>query len=85
MVLCLYFIPFAPKRTKSVWVYSRKILGLSIVRSSLAVVSSYYAFGQSIIDKEDMSLVSFRMKEGEEDYTMFIFKDKQIKFRQVQP
>ena len=49
------------------------------------MVSSYYAFGQSIIDKEDKSLVSFRMKEGEEDYTMFIFKDKQIKFRQVQP
>lgn len=50
-LVVLYFIPFAPKRTKSVWVYSRKILGLSIVRSSLAVVSSYYAFGQSIIDK----------------------------------
>ena len=50
-IVVLYFIPFAPKRTKSVWVYSRKILGLSIVRSSLAVVSSYYAFGQSIIDK----------------------------------
>ena len=54
LLLCLvvlYFIPFAPRQTRSAWVYSRSILGYGRMRASWFLVRSYFAFGKSIIDK----------------------------------
>lgn len=54
LLLCLvvlYFIPFAPRQTRSAWVYARRILEYSRMKSSWFLVKSYFAFGKSIIDK----------------------------------
>lgn len=49
--IVLYFIPFAPKATKSIWYYSRKRLGQNAL-SSLKILSlNYYRLGQTLIDK----------------------------------
>lgn len=52
--LCLvvpYFIPFAPKATRSIWTYSRRILKQSRLKSIALLFKNYYCFGQTIIDK----------------------------------
>ena len=52
--LCLvvvYFIPFAPKATASVWQYSRRILHYNIPRSISMLFRNYYRLGQVLIDK----------------------------------
>lgn len=50
-MVVLYFIPFAPKATKSIWYYSRNILRKNR-RSSIGMLFlSYYRFGQTLIDK----------------------------------
>lgn len=52
--LCLvvtYFIPFAPKATRSVWVYSRRILRQGRLRSVGFLFRNYYRLGQTLIDK----------------------------------
>lgn len=46
-----YFIPFAPKSTRSVWLYNRQIRGLGILRSIQELYLHYYSFGQTLIDK----------------------------------
>lgn len=50
-LVVVYFIVAAPSQTRSVWVYSRRILRYGHLRSAGFLFRSYYAFGQSIIDK----------------------------------
>lgn len=47
----IYFIPFAPKATKSIWFYSRHILRLNRRSSVKMLVRNYYRLGQTLIDK----------------------------------
>ncbi len=52
--LCLvvpYFVVFAPAQTRSTFVYSRRILHYSVLRSVFFVFRSYYALGRSLIDR----------------------------------
>ena len=49
--IVLYFIPFAPKATKSIWFYSRKILKKSTFQSVKILFCNYYRLGQILIDK----------------------------------
>jgi predicted LPLAT superfamily acyltransferase len=49
--IVLYFIPFAPKATGSIWYYSRKILNKGILSSIGMLFRNYYRFGQTLIDK----------------------------------
>jgi len=46
-----YFIPFAPKATKSSWFYWRKIHGKSRLQALRMLYIHYYRFGQVMIDK----------------------------------
>ena len=50
-LIVLYFIPFSPKSTRSIWYYARTILRLGIVSSAMFIIKSYYRFGQVLIDK----------------------------------
>ena len=47
----VYFIPFAPKATSSVWYYSRKILGNSRIYSLIFLYKNYFNLGVALIDK----------------------------------
>lgn len=47
----IYFVPFAPRQSRSVWIYARRILGRSRLKSAGFIVRSYFAFGKSIIDR----------------------------------
>ncbi|MCL1821812.1 MAG: hypothetical protein FWG22_03205 [Prolixibacteraceae bacterium] len=49
--IVVYFIPFAPKATKSIWNYNRKILKNNIIKSVSKLFLHYYRFGQTLIDK----------------------------------
>ena len=49
--IVIYFIPFAPKATKAIWLYNRQRRGLSIWASIKELYCHYYAFGQTLIDK----------------------------------
>lgn len=50
-LVVVYFIPFAPKATKAIWSYNRRILKYGAIKSALALYRHYYVFGQTIIDK----------------------------------
>lgn len=52
--IVVYFIPFAPKATRAIWRYNRKIRKLGIFRSVTELYCHYYLFGQTIIDKVAM-------------------------------
>ncbi len=47
----LYFIPFAPKATRSIWNYNRKIRGLGRLASVRELYMHYFTFGMTLIDK----------------------------------
>jgi predicted LPLAT superfamily acyltransferase len=47
----IYFIPFAPSATRSLWFYYRRILRRSILVTPLLIYKHYFVFGQTIIDK----------------------------------
>ena len=47
----IYFIPFAPKATRSVWDYYRKTLHKGRFRAMWKLMRHYYLFGQTIIDR----------------------------------
>lgn len=49
--VAVYFIPFAPKGTKSSWFYFRKIHKQSVFKASINIYRNYFAFGQAIIDR----------------------------------
>lgn len=50
-LVVLYFIPFAPKATKSTWFYARHILKYNRIRSLKMLLLNYYRLGQILIDK----------------------------------
>lgn len=52
--IVIYFIPFAPKATKSIWQYNRKKRQLGFLRSIKELYCHYYVFGQTLIDKVAM-------------------------------
>jgi len=47
----VYFIPFAPAATRSVWKYYRKIHGFGFFKSLRLLYMNYYSFGRVLIDK----------------------------------
>jgi len=47
----VYFIPFAPSATRSVWKFSRIILGKGRCASFFFIYKNFYSFGRAIIDK----------------------------------
>lgn len=63
-----YFVPFAPKATKSIWFYARNILKLSVTNSALMLIRNYYSFGQILIDK-------LALKAGMQDKYNFRFEN----------
>ena len=50
-LVVLYFVPFAPKATKSTWFYARHILKYNRIRSLGMLLLNYYRLGQILIDK----------------------------------
>lgn len=50
-LVVLYFIPFAPKATRSIWQYARRILKLGRIQSARLLLCNYYRLGQILIDK----------------------------------
>ena len=54
-LVVLYFIPFAPKATKSTWFYARHILKYSRIRSVGMLLRNYYRLGQILIDKTQLT------------------------------
>ena len=50
-LVVLYFIPFAPKATKSIWFYARNILKYGRFQSVGLLWRNYYRLGQILIDK----------------------------------
>lgn len=53
-LIVVYFIPFAPKATRSIWQYNRRRRGLGRGRSMWELYCHYYVFGQTLIDKVAM-------------------------------
>ncbi len=47
----IYYIPFAPGATASVWFYSRKILGKGVLSSLVFIYKSFFNLGVALIDK----------------------------------
>lgn len=50
-LVVIYFIPFAPKATRSIWFYARNILKLNRRKSIVLLIKNYYRLGQTLIDK----------------------------------
>ena len=50
-LVVVYFIPFAPRATRAVWFYNRRILRYGRLRSAVKLYAHYYALGQTIIDR----------------------------------
>ena len=50
-LVVVYFIPFAPRATRAVWFYNRRILRYGVFRSAVKLYAHYYALGQTIIDR----------------------------------
>lgn len=46
-----HFMLFAPKQTRAVWFYYRKVFGQSVAKSIGSLYMHYFRFGQCIIDK----------------------------------
>ena len=66
--IVIYFIPFAPKQTKSLWQYNRRKRGLGILQSIKELYCHYFVFGQTLIDK-------IAMKAGLEKSFNFKFEN----------
>ena len=49
--VAIYFIPFAPGATRTIWKYNRRILKYGVLKSVFKLYVHYYTFGQTIIDK----------------------------------
>jgi len=50
-LVVVYFIPFAPRATRSVWRFARKRLNYGLGKSCLLLIRNYYSLGQVLIDK----------------------------------
>lgn len=69
----VYFIPFAPKATKSTWRYSRKICKNSVLQSIRFLFKNYYKLGQILIDKVAIGIGKSNKYSFEfENYTQFL-------------
>lgn len=68
-VVVPYFIPFAPKATRSIWFYSRQILKLNLTQSIAMLSKNYFSLGQILIDK-------IAMKTGAENEYSFQFENR---------
>ena len=42
-LVVVYFIPFAPRATRAVWFYNRRILGYGRLRAAVKLYAHYYA------------------------------------------
>lgn len=67
----IYFIPFAPKATSSVWYFSRKILKNNRFISVIFLYKNYFNLGVALIDKTAISAgkeqeFKFEFHESEE-------------------
>lgn len=49
--IVIYFIPFAPKATVSIWKYNRNKRRLNKLESAIELYRHYYVFGQTLIDR----------------------------------
>lgn len=50
-LVVIYFIPFAPSATRSIWKFSRKILKYGYLKSLILVYKNFYSLGRALIDK----------------------------------
>lgn len=78
--IVIYFIPFAPKATKSIWQYNRKKRNLGLLESIKELYCHYFVFGQTLIDKIAMKAgLSERYEYEFDNYERFleILNDKQ--------
>ncbi len=50
-LVVIYFIPFAPRSTRALWRYHRRIRGLGRLASLKELYCHYYVFGQTLIDR----------------------------------
>lgn len=73
--VCVYFIPFAPKATKAVWLYCRRHLGHGVLRSMWDTYIHYFVFGQTLIDR-------VALKAGMKDRFKFEF-DRYGRFLEI--
>jgi len=64
----IYFIPFAPTATRSIWRYSRRILHNNPFISILFIYRNFYSLGRSLIDKVAVS-------QGRGDEFVFDFNE----------
>lgn len=75
----VYFIPFAPKATRSTWKYARKIKKLGFWASVKMLFTNYYRLGQILIDKVAISMgktKSYRFEfENYEEFLSVLNKD----------
>ncbi len=71
--IAVYFIPFAPKATRSSWIYSRRHRGLGFFKSMIEVYRHYFVFGQVLIDKLALQAgMTDRYKFEFDNYDRFI-------------
>lgn len=50
-LIVIYFIPFAPKATKAIWRYHRRVRGVGVAAAVIELYRHYFVFGQTLIDK----------------------------------
>ena len=72
-LVVLYFIPCAPKATRSTWWYARHILKYNRRKSACLLVRNYYRLGQILIDKVAIGC-------GREQQYNFSFGEEYSKF-----
>lgn len=71
--IVIYFIPFAPKSTRSIWRYNRQRRKLGVLQSLKELYCHYYVFGQTLIDKIAMKGgMSKRYKYEFDNYQRFL-------------
>lgn len=69
----IYFIPFAPKATRSTWAYARRILNYNYFKAFGLLVKNYYRLGQILIDKVALGLgMTDKFKFEFENYQPFL-------------
>ncbi len=72
----IYFIPFAPKATRSTWRYARDILKYNRWKSTRLLFQNYYCLGQILIDKIAIGC-------GKEHLYRFNFDEQYSEFLQI--
>lgn len=72
-LVVVYFIPCAPRATRAVWFFNRRILGYGRMRSAAKLYTHYYALGQTIIDRVAIgSGLEHKYKFEFENYDAFL-------------